>query len=87
MKRRQFIAGLGSAVAWLVGARTQQADCVRRIRVLLAADENNPLARPRLSAFKQALRTWPGPMAATYPVLHWTKWMILKPFFDDAMRG
>ena len=65
MKRRQFIAGLGSAVAWLVGARTQQADCVRRIRVLLAADENNPLARPRLSAFKQAPRTWPGPMAAT----------------------
>jgi len=43
----------------------QQADCVRRIPVLLAADENNPLARPRLSAFKQALRTWPGPMAAT----------------------
>jgi putative ABC transport system substrate-binding protein len=55
VRRRQFIAGLGSVVAWPAVARAQQGDRVRRIGVLLGSDENDPVFKPRLSAFTQAL--------------------------------
>src|SRR6516164_6682030 len=59
MKRRTFIAGLGSAAAWPVVAWAQQGDRVRRIGVLMVGDENDKM-RSELSAFALA-RELTGP--------------------------
>jgi len=55
MRRREFIAGLGSAAACPVVARAQQGDRVRRIGVLMSGDEIDPEPKRRVSAFTQAL--------------------------------
>ena len=55
MRRREFIAGLGSAAAWPVVARAQQPERMRRIGVLMPYDESDPQAKLRLSAFTQGL--------------------------------
>jgi putative ABC transport system substrate-binding protein len=53
MRRREFIAGLGSAVALPLAAHAQQPERMRRIGVLMGFDENDP--EGELSVFTQAL--------------------------------
>jgi putative ABC transport system substrate-binding protein len=55
MRRREFIAGLGSAAVLPVVARAQQGERVRRIGVLMPLDENESVVKTWVSTFTQAL--------------------------------
>src|SRR5262249_37777946 len=77
--RRKFVVALAGAAAWPLAARAQQGNRVRRIGVLMGGDENDPLAKLRYSAFRQALA-----------YLGWTEGrnvqMGLRSYGDDINR-
>jgi len=80
VKRRTFIAGLGSAAAWPAVRLGQQPERMRRIGVLMPYEENDPVAKTRLSAFTQGLAD-----------LGWTDgrnvWMDVRWYGDDINRA
>ena len=55
MRRRNFIALLGSAAGWSFAARAQQREKMRRIGVLAAQPVDDPQSQIRNAAFLQAL--------------------------------
>jgi putative ABC transport system substrate-binding protein len=56
VKRRTFIAGLGSAAAWPVVARAQQSGQVRRVGVVMSGAESDPEQAKQESAFREGMR-------------------------------
>src|SRR3954464_9235213 len=55
MRRREFIAGIGSATTWPFLARAQQPERMRRIGVLMPASADDPEFQARVGAFLQGL--------------------------------
>lgn len=58
MRRREFILlSVAAGVSWPLAARSQQADRIRRVGVLMGYAEDDPEAQSWLAAFKQRLVT------------------------------
>jgi putative ABC transport system substrate-binding protein len=55
VKRREFIAVLGAAAVRPLAGYAQQDERTRRVGVLIAFGENDPIARAIVTAFAQAL--------------------------------
>jgi ABC-type uncharacterized transport system substrate-binding protein len=57
MRRRDFIGIFGSAAAWPLAARAQQAERVRRIGVLMGYPERDSKGQAEIAAFRAELQT------------------------------
>jgi putative tryptophan/tyrosine transport system substrate-binding protein len=55
MRRREFIAGLGSAAAWPLVARAQQGERLPRVAVLYPGAESEAQAQSEVKAFMEGL--------------------------------
>ena len=53
--RRTFVAALSSAAVSPIVARAQRGGQVRRLGMLMASGENDPMGQARIAAFRQAL--------------------------------
>ena len=56
MRRREFIAGLGTAAAWAMAAQAQQPAQMQRIGALLNLSSEDPESLSRVTAFAQGLQ-------------------------------
>ena len=56
MRRREFIAGLGSAAAWPLATHAQQGERVRRIGMLIGLAADDTETKTRLAAFRQGMQ-------------------------------
>jgi putative ABC transport system substrate-binding protein len=56
IQRRKFLAMLGGAAAWPLGARAQQSERMRRIGVLLRVAQDDPDAQLDLQALRKGLQ-------------------------------
>jgi putative tryptophan/tyrosine transport system substrate-binding protein len=56
VKRRAFITALSGAAACSLAGYAQQGEQIRRVGVLIAFSENDPVARASVPAFTQAMR-------------------------------
>jgi ABC-type uncharacterized transport system substrate-binding protein len=55
MRRREFVIGLGGAMAWPLAARAQQPTAIRHVGVLLNLSESDVEAQRLVKAFREGL--------------------------------